>query len=334
MKRGTPAHPKMKRLARRLEIPLTQAIGIMEVLWHFARDFAPQGDIGRFSDEDLAEAVGWEPGRASGLILALLEERWLDPSERYRLLVHDWSEHAEDYVRKKLHREGLNFIEDIGLTAAAAANGGLCLDKVGKCLDNFGPTRARRQGKAEAAALTAAAIESKTETDSTRAREPELPAPELPVINPEVLEPHPVNGNGNENGNGHSNGNVVKFGLPPIEKQTEYPETVRAVHDYFPETDLGFVRRLISDASHVYACVAKPTCPFSDKLVAEAIRRVYKQSQEGAGLFMRTVPECIRTWALEGMRSRASPPGTPTKTDRAMERLKQELAVKAAKGSA
>ncbi len=167
-----------------------------------------------------------------------------------------------------------------------------------------------------------AAIESKTETNPTRAREPEAPPPaqERPPIQPEVGQ-SPVNGNGN----GHSNGNLVKFGLPAIEKQTEYPETVRAVHDYFPECDLRFVHRLVAAAGHAHACVAQPLCPFSDQLTAEAVRRVYKQTQEGAGLFMRTVPECIRTWALEGLRSRASPPPVRDKTDRAMDIVKADL---------
>ncbi len=166
-----------------------------------------------------------------------------------------------------------------------------------------------------------AAIESKTETNPTRAREPEAPPPEQPPLQPEVITAPPINGNGHTNGNG----NLVKFGLPSIEKQTEYPETVRAVHDYFPECDFGFVHRLVNDARHAHDCVGQPQCPFSDKLVAEAVRRVYKQSQEGAGLFMRTVPECVRTWALEGVRARASPPRKPDATDRAMEMLKANL---------
>lgn len=59
MKRGTPDHPKMKALARTLRIPLPYAVGAMEMIWHFTADYAPTGAIGRFSDDEIAEAAGW-----------------------------------------------------------------------------------------------------------------------------------------------------------------------------------------------------------------------------------------------------------------------------------
>src|SRR5678815_4241072 len=99
MKSGTPNHPKTKALARRLRVALPHAVGILEMLWHFGRDYARQGDIGRFSDGEIADAVAWPSERpVEDLIEALLAERWLDKNPQHRLLIHGWSEHADKAV--------------------------------------------------------------------------------------------------------------------------------------------------------------------------------------------------------------------------------------------
>ncbi len=101
MKRGTTDHPKTLRLAKLLQIERWGAVGILESLWHFTARHAIRGDIGRWSDEDICEAIGWEqePGK---LIDALVEAGWLDRDEVHRLLVHDWHDHADDTVKKTL----------------------------------------------------------------------------------------------------------------------------------------------------------------------------------------------------------------------------------------
>lgn len=108
MKRGTPDHPKVKRLARLLAVDRCVAVGILEGLWHFASDYTPAGDVGRFSDEEIAEAIGTsiEPGR---LVEALVSAAWLEHSDTHRLLVHDWHQHCEDSIHAKLARAGSLF---------------------------------------------------------------------------------------------------------------------------------------------------------------------------------------------------------------------------------
>jgi len=103
MKRGTPRHPKTRALARTLGVPLSHAVGILEMLWHFTAEYAPRGDIGRFADIDIAEEVAWE-AEAEKLIDALVECGWLERDERHRLIVHDWAEHADDAVHMRLAR--------------------------------------------------------------------------------------------------------------------------------------------------------------------------------------------------------------------------------------
>lgn len=110
MKRGTPEHPKMKKLARRLGVQLWGAIGIMEAVWHFVQRFAPCGDIGKYTNEEIAEAVDWT-GDADKLVQAMTETGWLDRSNKHRLIVHDWPDHCDRSVTKYLKDNGLSFAQ-------------------------------------------------------------------------------------------------------------------------------------------------------------------------------------------------------------------------------
>jgi len=92
-------------------------MGILEAMWHFTARYAPQGDIGRHADLVIAKAVYWErPTGERGvkpeckLSGALVTARWLDTSTIHRLIVHDWSDHADEAVRKFLSRHSLDFV--------------------------------------------------------------------------------------------------------------------------------------------------------------------------------------------------------------------------------
>lgn len=121
MKRGTPDHWKMKDLAKRLKIPLPYAVGIMELLWHYTAKYHPRGDIGAAPDWAIADACGWDCGRRSdrvgqdpdklaAFVDALVASKWLDRDKTCRILVHDWSEHADGSVKKYLKDKGLSFL--------------------------------------------------------------------------------------------------------------------------------------------------------------------------------------------------------------------------------
>lgn len=103
MKREAVGHTKMKRLCRRLDIPLWQAIGLLESLWLLTGREAPQGDIGKLSDEDIALAIDYR-GDESSMIEALVASGWIDRSPEYRLVIHDWPDHADDAVHMRLAR--------------------------------------------------------------------------------------------------------------------------------------------------------------------------------------------------------------------------------------
>lgn len=112
------------------------------MLWHFAGEFTPRGDIGKLADADIAEAVAWV-GSSEELIAGLVEVRWLDRDPTYRLLIHDWSEHCDDAVRKKLHRAKHDFV-----TPTIATCPPIVRTPSGQSPDSGGHTRAEGQGKA------------------------------------------------------------------------------------------------------------------------------------------------------------------------------------------
>ena len=109
MKRGTHRHAKMYELSRVLKREIPACMGYLELLWQATGDYSPQGNIGKFPDDWIEASCMWK-GKRGALIAALVASRWLDTDEQHRLVVHDWSEHAEDFVRRKLERSKLTFI--------------------------------------------------------------------------------------------------------------------------------------------------------------------------------------------------------------------------------
>lgn len=113
MKRGTPDHPKMHKLARTLGISRAHAVGLLEMLWHWTAKYAIQGDIGKWSDDVIAEGAGWtDREKIPFFIDALIESGWIDQDSEHRLLIHDWADHADEAVRKTLRNRGLELFRE------------------------------------------------------------------------------------------------------------------------------------------------------------------------------------------------------------------------------
>lgn len=113
MKRGTPRHPKMYALAEALGIPLPYAVGIMEMLWHYAAVNTPRGDIGSQPDEAIKQACVFAR-KATVLVDALVSSGWLDRDPEYRLILHDWPDHCEGVVIKLLEHRKHDFLPIYG----------------------------------------------------------------------------------------------------------------------------------------------------------------------------------------------------------------------------
>jgi len=97
MKSGTTELMKFKRLQRRLGEPLRGTVGLLELLWLGTCRNCPQGDIGRFTNVEIAILCDWD-GDHDELISALVECGWLDECIVHRLVVHDWPTHAPTYI--------------------------------------------------------------------------------------------------------------------------------------------------------------------------------------------------------------------------------------------
>lgn len=106
--RAVPDHPKFADLKMRLKQPKGVVVGWLEMMWHFSARFTPQGNIGKYSDTAIEAWLEWN-GEPGALIAALADTGWLDRSEAFRLIIHDWHEHADDYVNTELARKCLTF---------------------------------------------------------------------------------------------------------------------------------------------------------------------------------------------------------------------------------
>ena len=116
MKHDTPDKLKFKKLRRRLDISEREAVGILELLWRATAKNCPQGDIGRFSNEEIATLCDW-PGDADVLVGALVELRWFDVCDERRLLVHDWAEHCPNHVKGNAGKYDRPFFKPVSLGA-------------------------------------------------------------------------------------------------------------------------------------------------------------------------------------------------------------------------
>ncbi|WP_158944981.1 hypothetical protein [Granulicella sp. S190] len=110
MYKAAPDHPKFATFKSLAKLSKAAAVGNLELLWHFAGRFALAGNVGRFSDAEIEASLEWE-GAAGALIEALISSRWLDRSAVHRLVVHDWSQWADENVHTQLARKGERFAD-------------------------------------------------------------------------------------------------------------------------------------------------------------------------------------------------------------------------------
>lgn len=95
-------HTKLKHLTELVGCRFV-AIGILESLWHYASREAPRGDIGRKPNAYIAKGMEWK-GDADQLMGWLVESGFVDRCDTHRLVIHDWQDHADDSVKKTIHR--------------------------------------------------------------------------------------------------------------------------------------------------------------------------------------------------------------------------------------
>jgi hypothetical protein len=109
MKSATTGLLKFKRLQRLLGESKRGVVGLLELLWQETTRQAPRGDIGRFSNEEIAILCDWD-GDPDRLIEALIETNWLDIHSEHRLIIHDWADHAPQWLRNCLKAKRSDFV--------------------------------------------------------------------------------------------------------------------------------------------------------------------------------------------------------------------------------
>jgi len=92
-------HPKTRRLARALEVSLPTAIGHLHLLWWWTLDYAEDGELVRYTPEDIADACQWE-GDAITLWEGLISSGFVDANEG-KGCVHDWDDYAGKLVERR-----------------------------------------------------------------------------------------------------------------------------------------------------------------------------------------------------------------------------------------
>jgi hypothetical protein len=109
-------NPKTRKLARALNISIPTAIGHLQCLWWWALDYAQDGDLSKYDDYDIADAMMWE-GDPPVLAEAMVAARLIEEDVGGRR-IHDWREYAGRLIeRREKDRERKR--------NAAAARGGL-----------------------------------------------------------------------------------------------------------------------------------------------------------------------------------------------------------------
>lgn len=109
MKRETLRHPKTYDLASRLGCSRPEALGYLTLLWDWTAEVAMQGNIGKWPNGAIARACDWM-GDADEFVSALVDAKWFDHNDDHRLVIHDWPQHCERWVKSKLSSAGLSFL--------------------------------------------------------------------------------------------------------------------------------------------------------------------------------------------------------------------------------
>ena len=79
------------------------SINVLETIWLLCSDCCDQGNIGKFTDDEIADYLEWE-GSPEVLVKSLIDAGWVDEHEDYRLVIHDWLEHCPEFVRERVRK--------------------------------------------------------------------------------------------------------------------------------------------------------------------------------------------------------------------------------------
>ena len=134
-----PTNRKTMRLKRLLKIKTPQAIGHMCMLWLWAIDNAPDGDLSSFDADDIAEAGGYTGKDPSAFVDALIGAGFVD-DDGDNLHLHDWMDYAGGLIehreeRKAYKKRQYELYSDMRLIKAVRARDGDTCQYCGKTVN-------------------------------------------------------------------------------------------------------------------------------------------------------------------------------------------------------
>jgi hypothetical protein len=121
-------HPKLSTACRILSAPAPHIVGHLHFLWWWCMDYALDGDLSCYTNEQIADAAGWT-GDANLFVQALANSGFLDEDNSY-YKIHDWYDFCGELVKRKLERKN-NKPKKVS---------GKASDNVRQKLDNVPPT--------------------------------------------------------------------------------------------------------------------------------------------------------------------------------------------------
>lgn len=95
-----PTNRKTMRFKRLLKIKTPQAVGHMCMLWLWAIDNAPDGDLSPFGADEIAEAGGYTGKDPHAFVDALVGSGFVD-DDGTSLMIHEWYDYVGNLVDKR-----------------------------------------------------------------------------------------------------------------------------------------------------------------------------------------------------------------------------------------
>lgn len=153
---GLFTHRKLPRLARLAQVTLAEALGLLEFLWHAQYEVCSEVVGDSIDVETLAR---WE-GEAGRLTAALVGSGFVDDLGDGTFAVHDFWDHAPDYVRKRCERETARRERGVSLSEIRSESGrrGAQVTNAGRSRSGNAPANGRTVAGHDAASVRQIAV--------------------------------------------------------------------------------------------------------------------------------------------------------------------------------
>lgn len=112
-------HPKRVDLSARMKWSKPETIGRLHLLWWWTLDFAEDGDLRKYNDGQIAEAMCVDIAQAGELVAALVEARWLEREPYFR--IRNWWSYIGRFLHVKYGKRDLDKIKRIRAAYADTA---------------------------------------------------------------------------------------------------------------------------------------------------------------------------------------------------------------------